>query len=138
MYTTKKKYGIYIPLILSHHVHTDQPRLQSKVSRKTSAGNKANKAYKLYNANKARAFIKCSACSKPRVIYVPNESASLTKEERHAIKMIEEAGEYVCGAEMTQYKVSRIFRREPPLAARSSLQRLKGRELCKTKSSSFI
>ena len=29
---------------------------------------------KRYNNNRARAFIQCSACSKPRVIYVPTEN----------------------------------------------------------------
>lgn len=96
-----QKYKEFRDLYGSEPNPKDQPSLKtSKTNNKSGSG---TKNAKLYNSNKARAFIQCSACSKARVIYVPKENECLTKREKIVIRVLEEAGEYVCGAQLTQY-----------------------------------
>jgi len=74
--------------------HTEQPSLKS--SNPSSKGE-----HGLYTANRARFFVKCSHCVKPRVIYVSDVKQRLTKNDKAFLTHIDEGGHYVCGSELT-------------------------------------
>ena len=73
--------------------HSDQPSLKSsKASSKGEHG--------LYTASRAKSFLTCSHCAKPRVIYMAGSQQRLTKEEKGFIQQVNEGNRYVCGSEI--------------------------------------
>jgi hypothetical protein len=96
------KYKQFTDLYGSEPDPKDQPSLKKQKGHHKPIQKVKNN--KLYNNNKARAFIQCSACFKIRVIYVPTENECLTKREKLVIRALEESAEYICGAELTMYK----------------------------------
>eukprot|EP00889_Picochlorum_renovo_P006413 jgi/Picre1/33443/NNA_008767.t1 len=76
--------------------HTEQPSLKnSNPSAKGEHG--------LYTGNRARFFVKCSQCAKPRVIYVQDVKQRLTKDDRAFLSRIDDGGQYVCGSEISTF-----------------------------------
>jgi len=76
--------------------HKHQPSLK-----KSNAASKGE--HGLYTGNRARSFVQCSSCSRPRVIYVEGTNQRLTKADKAFISRINEEGHYVCGSEVSEF-----------------------------------
>lgn len=92
--------------------------------------------YRRHTENDLKAFVECSACSKPRILSVPSWSASLTKEGERCPIIVEKIIRHA----MIKYDniiIQISTKRLMSLWARKSLPRMQGREIHKRNSFSF-
>jgi hypothetical protein len=76
--------------------HKHQPSLKN-----SNASSKGEHGF--YTGNRARSYVKCSSCAKPRVIYVEGTNHRLTRTDKAFISRVNEGGHYVCGSELTEF-----------------------------------